>query len=497
MKQLLSTITLLLFSVALGMAQQLPTTNQYIINTFVLNPAFAGENGNIEAFLGYRASWLGVDGAPRLSHVNLNASFAKTMGLGVSVQSESTGNFEHFHGSLAYAYHLQLGDDMYASLGLETMFYRNQIDNSNVRSQGLDPLLANSAALGGTTFDAGAGAGFWMKNLTFGVAAKRLIGPSIEYEGDEQLFFYKPDMHINGFLSYTIPIGQVGGKARSRKASKKPKYRVEPMAVVHYTAGGFFYDAAVNFMFRDRIWAGGLYRTDGSAGIQVGGALQERIIMSYSYEFGMGQSIASQSSGTHEISIGFLLKANEKKRGRTLFLLDPPLNQGGGDPKLEEKLNAVNDSLKNYVARTDPRIKKLEEDVRDLKNRLSVAKEDKKAQDYEAPFVIKNIKFTYNNWRLLPSSYPELKKLIMKMKRDPKLEILITGYTDNFGSKNFNMRLSKRRAKSVKDFFMKNGIAESRIAIDGKGPANPKASNATKEGRAKNRRIEGAFRRRK
>lgn len=495
MKQLLSFWAIVIMTVTTGLAQQLPITNQYILNAYALNPAFAGENGNIEAFLGYRASWLGVEGAPKMSHVNLNAAIGETMGLGLAIQSESAGSFEHIYGNISYAYHLKLNDDMYASLGLEAMLYRNQIDNSKVLSQGLDPLLANAAALSGTTYDAGAGAAFWMKNLTFGVAAKRLIGSRISYEGDEQSFFYAPGMHINSFLSYSIPVGKVGGRARSRRASKQPKYRIEPMAVVHYTGGSVFYDAVVNAMFKDRVWAGAMYRTDGSIGLHLGGALQERIIMNYSYEFGMGQKIASQSSGTHEITIGFLLKAPKVKRGRSLFLLDAPVgrSQPTIDPKIEQKLTAVTDSLKAYVKRTDPRIAKLEEEIKFLKQTADVKKEDTDASKYGAAFVLKNIRFSYNSYRLLPSSYGELNKIYYTMKKNSKWEILITGHTDDLGSKVYNKRLSGKRAKAVADYLVRKGIQKNRIKTEGKGSESPVDRAKTASARAKNRRIEGAY----
>ncbi|WP_442592450.1 outer membrane protein OmpA [Parapusillimonas sp. JC17] len=71
------------------------------------------------------------------------------------------------------------------------------------------------------------------------------------------------------------------------------------------------------------------------------------------------------------------------------------------------------------------------------------------------------------------------------------LETLIaTGHTDSIGTEQYNMGLSQRRANSVKDYLVGKGIPADRIYVEGKGESAPVASNATREGRAQNRRVE-------
>ena len=71
------------------------------------------------------------------------------------------------------------------------------------------------------------------------------------------------------------------------------------------------------------------------------------------------------------------------------------------------------------------------------------------------------------------------------------LETLIaTGHTDSIGSEAYNQGLSERRANSVKQYLVGKGIAADRIYTEGKGELSPVASNATREGRAQNRRVE-------
>ncbi|WKX77785.1 OmpA family protein [Zobellia laminariae] len=65
----------------------------------------------------------------------------------------------------------------------------------------------------------------------------------------------------------------------------------------------------------------------------------------------------------------------------------------------------------------------------------------------------------------------------------------VVGYTDSQGSRKTNMRLGQERADFAKAYLMQNGIADEKIKTDSKGPKDPIASNATDEGRAKNRRT--------
>lgn len=66
----------------------------------------------------------------------------------------------------------------------------------------------------------------------------------------------------------------------------------------------------------------------------------------------------------------------------------------------------------------------------------------------------------------------------------------ITGYTDNTGNRDTNIKLGQDRANFAKNYFEKNGIPAAKIISTSKGPDNPIATNATAEGRAKNRRTE-------
>lgn len=105
-------------------------------------------------------------------------------------------------------------------------------------------------------------------------------------------------------------------------------------------------------------------------------------------------------------------------------------------------------------------------------------------------FNLPNLLFDFDKWDLHPRSYIELDKVIEIMKANPKMVIQINGHTDFIGEEQYNMYLSRKRAKSVVAYLNENGISRSRTLYKGYGETQPVATNETEEGRQLNRRVE-------
>jgi len=81
-------------------------------------------------------------------------------------------------------------------------------------------------------------------------------------------------------------------------------------------------------------------------------------------------------------------------------------------------------------------------------------------------------------------------KVVRTLKDYAEMTLMIKGHTDSVGSDEYNLGLSDRRANSVRQYLVNQGIDPSRLSSKGYGEAEPIAPNNTDEGRAKNRRIE-------
>ncbi|MDP4200771.1 MAG: OmpA family protein [Bacteroidota bacterium] len=106
---------------------------------------------------------------------------------------------------------------------------------------------------------------------------------------------------------------------------------------------------------------------------------------------------------------------------------------------------------------------------------------------------LNNIFFDFNKSDLRPESHTELRYLIEMLKQQPKYRIEIDGHTDSVGTVAYNKKLSEARAQSVRTYLVSQGIAANRLVARGFGATRPIASNATEEGRSKNRRTEFRF----
>ena len=100
------------------------------------------------------------------------------------------------------------------------------------------------------------------------------------------------------------------------------------------------------------------------------------------------------------------------------------------------------------------------------------------------------ILFATNSSTLSDASKTALRNFAASLKQNPDTDIKIIGYTDNTGKVDYNQLLSEKRARSVYDYLMTQGVSTNRMSYEGRGVHDPVADNNTPEGRALNRRVE-------
>ena len=98
--------------------------------------------------------------------------------------------------------------------------------------------------------------------------------------------------------------------------------------------------------------------------------------------------------------------------------------------------------------------------------------------------------FDFDKAVLKPAGKAKLDDLVGKVKGINLEVIIAVGHTDSVGSDAYNQKLSVKRSEAVKAYLVSKGIEKNRVYTEGKGEKQPVADNKTKEGQAKNRRVE-------
>ncbi|PIR16404.1 MAG: hypothetical protein COV46_08475 [Deltaproteobacteria bacterium CG11_big_fil_rev_8_21_14_0_20_49_13] len=104
--------------------------------------------------------------------------------------------------------------------------------------------------------------------------------------------------------------------------------------------------------------------------------------------------------------------------------------------------------------------------------------------------IKQNVYFAFDKAKIDAKDYQVLEGLVSALHDNMEQKVELSGYTDNVGTKAYNKGLSMKRAMSVKDFLIKNGIQADRIIVKAFGEDNPAESNSSRSGRSKNRRVE-------
>jgi len=103
--------------------------------------------------------------------------------------------------------------------------------------------------------------------------------------------------------------------------------------------------------------------------------------------------------------------------------------------------------------------------------------------------TLEGVTFQTNSAELTVDSQGPLDTIAAGLKKHPRLKVEIQGHTDSTGTPPYNLKLSQRRADAVRSYLLRSGVEPEQLVTKGYGQSQPIASNATAEGRRKNRRV--------
>jgi type IX secretion system PorP/SprF family membrane protein len=303
-------------------AQQKPVFSQYMIEKYLVNPAFAGSNGYTSVNLTGRQQYSGFSNPPRTFMVSgqtrllddswimksrpvrkktKRASRIQNIGLGAYLFNDRNGIISRTGFQLTYAYHVQLNNNYQISFGLSGQGYQYKIDD---RGADLfhpdDPLLlANKKSFFVPDFNVGtyfSGRGFYA-----GLSATELLGSWVKL-GKNKFKDFKTLRHFYFVSGYKIGVTS--------------NFIIEPSVLAQSTVKSFQLDAGMRFFYTRNYWIGFAYRTNKTL-VSMLGIKVDGFFLGYAYDSNIG-AIKNYSGGTHEIIFGMQLGANNTRRARWL-----------------------------------------------------------------------------------------------------------------------------------------------------------------------------------
>lgn len=281
------------------MAQQLPLTSQYLVNPYLLSPAFAGYNEGSKVFLTYRKEWGAMQSGPKTATINTYFPVSERVWLGGEIISDQTDISKLFKAQLSYTYHLQLGPAQKLYFSLWGGMFQNSINlDGAIVSDPNDPILVGNSQLTGTSINAGSSLIFRWRNGNLGFTAPYLFSSKDAYAvgGGNNLLVIKSQLTVH--VTYNFRLNY--------------NWNLQPFFVYHSIKDSpYQYDVSLLTIYKDNFWGGFMYRNSGKIGISLGAYLTKQLTINYTYEMATMGMIANPPA-VHEFMIGFNIGSGEK-----------------------------------------------------------------------------------------------------------------------------------------------------------------------------------------
>jgi len=316
-------IVLIVGAVTTGLAQQQPLYSQYMLNTFLVNPAVAGAEGLTALNLTAREQWVGYSDGPSTYALSAQTRILKTsfrnrsrliksrsrrrrpsgrIGLGAFVYNDVNGAIRRTGLQGTYAYHIYMRDVQLSFGGSFSAYqFRVNVTPSDTYNPSVyDPLIIAGKVNQKVSPDANIGVMVSTEKYYAGVSATSLFQSSIQFG------------HGNPNDSYRIlrQYYLIGGY---RIEPYKSDFAVEPSMLVTFTERlSASTDINVKAYYKQDYWAGISYRTVGAL-VMMFGTRYQSFTFGYAFDYNFNDISSLSRAGSHELMIGYKIGDSSRR----------------------------------------------------------------------------------------------------------------------------------------------------------------------------------------
>lgn len=295
MKTRIIGLLIMLLSIASN-AQQDAQYTQYMYNTIVVNPAYAGSRQSMSIFALHRTQWVGIEGAPVTNSFSINTPINESkVGLGLSFVNDQIGPSDENNIAVDFSYTIPASDKYKMSFGLKASANLLNVDFTKLDQYPGDPIFEENID---NKFSPNIGVGFYLHsdNSYIGISAPNLI----ETEHFDGSATSSSTSHIaTEKINYYLIAGYV--------FDLSPSVKLKPSLQTKYVQGApLQVDVSANFMMNEKVVVGLAYRWSAAMSAMVGFQISDSFFVGYAYDFDT-TDLADYNSGSHEIFLRYEL----------------------------------------------------------------------------------------------------------------------------------------------------------------------------------------------
>jgi type IX secretion system PorP/SprF family membrane protein len=305
MKQLKSILLMaILFSLGGNtamQAQQDSQYTQYMYNTVIINPAYAGSREKLSLTNLYRAQWVGLEGAPTTINLALDSPIGAGLGLGINVLNDRIGPSDESNLAANLSYYIVLNDVYNLYFGIRGSVNLLNVDLNKLNIEYTqDPDLINID----NKLSPNVGAGLYLQseNSYLGISVPNFL-ETTHYK-DSQTSIAKEKQHFYLMAGYVFDLSY--------------NFKFKPAAMVKIlTSSPTQVDLSANFLYNEKFTFGLGYRLGTAMSALAGFQVSDKILIGYAYDQNTS-NLGQYTSGSHELLLRFDL-ANYRKTNRSSF----------------------------------------------------------------------------------------------------------------------------------------------------------------------------------
>jgi len=278
-------------------SQQEAQFTQYMYNTVVVNPAYAGSRGMLSFFGQYRAQWIGLEGAPVNQVFTMNTPIGESgWGTGMSFMNESVGpiNNANIHTDLSYS--IQTSENFKLSMGIKFSVQLFSLDVNRLNAfQPEDPTFQSISATPRPNVGAGV---FWHSDKFYlGLSTPSFFETSDYNDNEIKVFKERLTTYFIGGYVYDL----------------NETWQMKPAFLIKSTYGAPMQtDISLNFQGYEKIVLGSAWRNSGSFSGLAGFQINPTIFFGYTYD-SETTALRRFNSGSHELFLRFEILPTNKK----------------------------------------------------------------------------------------------------------------------------------------------------------------------------------------